>query len=240
VTIPTSYLKTLPQADAVTFVDSLQKVKAHLQDELEGMNAQLHQKTQQLESIEAILAEAVSIGVVANDAIVPPPMETTTESQDASAYSALDAPRVTSHAPTNMIGEADSAIGASTQPRGGRRPEADLKPQRRGNQKPATAKAKPPKSSIHEDSQQRESGEGRELGQFLQAEFRDKLLIASIAQVLSNSQEPLETDDIMAELYAGLSSKDYNRAKRSVANLLSLGKRKGKWQSVGRGRYTGN
>jgi hypothetical protein len=41
-------------------------------------------------------------------------------------------------------------------------------------------------------------------------------------------------------LYEGLSTEDYQRAKHSLANILSVGKSKGTWQSVGRGRYTGN
>lgn len=59
-----SYLQTLSQHNAATFVDSLQVVKAHLQTELEQMRVILHQKKQQIETIDAILSEAASIGLI--------------------------------------------------------------------------------------------------------------------------------------------------------------------------------
>jgi hypothetical protein len=61
-----------------------------------------------------------------------------------------------------------------------------------------------------------------------------------VGDILNNASAPLSTDEVMAELYDGLSKEDYNRAKNSLANILSVGRSKGTWKSTGRGRYAGN
>ncbi len=231
----TSYLQTLSQDDALVFVASLQQVKAHLKSELEWMHTQLHQKTKQLEGIEVILSQAASIGIL-NHSSVENQVLASEKRGNVDSHSVVSE---TSQGINDAIPPIDIADSADDDR------QDTLKPQRRvktdaKQQKPK--KVKQPKSSIKATRKGRKSSEGvdgAELGQFLQPAFQNKSLMESIAQVLDDSSEPLETDDIMAELYAGLSSQDYGRAKRSIANLLSLGKRKGKWQSIGRGRYTG-
>ena len=59
----------------------------------------------------------------------------------------------------------------------------------------------------------------------------------SIAAVLDQSKKPMGIHDVVAELYDGLSSEDYKRAKTALTNLLSAGRSQGRWKSTGRGLY---
>lgn len=64
----TSYLQTLPKSEATAFVASLQKVKEHLDQELQWMNEQVQQKTTQLDGIETLLSEAAALGLLSAEA----------------------------------------------------------------------------------------------------------------------------------------------------------------------------
>ena len=75
---------------------------------------------------------------------------------------------------------------------------------------------------------------------FLQPHFQDKSMTDAVGEILEKTKEPLNTDAIMAELYHGLANDDYQRAKSSLSNILSVGKTKGKWKSPTRGMYAGH
>lgn len=248
---PTSYLQTLAKDDAIAFIASVQKVQAHLSEELKWMTAQVQQKTTQLEGIEALLTEAVSLGLLESNDVIPP-IATKTR-QDAtpamdkeSEVSPPDAPDTAESSEDELPVTESTSDAVSESPQvESTEPPTDpiaLQPRRRGRtaaKQKGSVKAKSPKSSTRAASKKEKSAEGAELRQYLRPEFQDNTLMESIAQVLDQSSEPLETDEIMSALYESLSDEDYKRAKRSLANLLSVGRSKGRWQSTGRGRYVG-
>jgi peptide subunit release factor 1 (eRF1) len=78
------------------------------------------------------------------------------------------------------------------------------------------------------------------LREFVQSEFQDKSITESVTEIVDRSKEPIGAKDVMAQLYEGLSDGDYQRAKNSVTNVLSVGRTKGKWKSIGRGLYVSN
>jgi hypothetical protein len=246
---PASYLQTLPKGEAIAFVASLLKVKTHLDDELQWMNVQLQQKTSQLQGIEAILSEAVLLGLIDAEATPSTPNP--------------DANRITISLPSNLIsiapqsieltdsinlGITNSAVLASSASVAASEPSApptiqpkSTQPRKpKTNKKASSKKQSNTKTSNTKTKKSNVSTEASDLRQFLQAEFREQTLVESIAQVLEDAPEPLGADDIMAELYEDLSDEDYRRAKRSLTNILSLGKTRGKWQSAARGLYRGN
>jgi hypothetical protein len=243
---PASYLQTLTKGEAIAFVASLLKVKTHLDDELQGMKAQLQQKTSQLQGVEAILSEAVLLGLIESEAAVSSP------NLDTNGTSSLAPDLTTIVVPANLrsieltdsinLGSANSAVSVNSTALANSEPSASSATQPK-SAKPKSAqsqKSKPKKPSTAKAKKTNASTEASDLRQFLQAEFRDQTLVESIAQVLEDSPEPLGADDIMAELYEDLSEEDYRRAKRSLTNILSLGKTRGKWQSAARGLYRGN
>jgi hypothetical protein len=236
---PASYLQTLPKDEAIAFVASLLKVKTHLDDELQWMNVQLQQKTSQLQGIEAILSEAVLLGLIDAEAtpFTPnPDANGTTISLPSSLISI--APQSIELTDSINLGIANSAVPANSAAVAASEPSdpPTIQPKSTQPRKPKTNK----KTSNTKTKKSNVSTEASDLRQFLQAEFREQTLVESIAQVLEDALEPLGADDIMAELYEDLSDEDYRRAKRSLTNILSLGKTRGKWQSAARGLYRGN
>jgi len=226
VSLLASCLQTLSHSQAIAFTDSLQVVKAHLQTELEQMRVLFQQKKQQLETIDAILSEAVSIGLVDEHSIEAQTL-TSDEANDINGSSKITNGELTTEA--DFADAPDRTKPETTTPH----PKHDRSKQPRSQPKRGTR-------TTNETSEEkgRKSAEGRTLNQFLNPEFRTNGLVASIAQILTNSPEPLEIETIVATLYGSLPSSDYIRAKRSVTNILSQGKSKGNWQSVGRGLYT--
>lgn len=71
-------------------------------------------------------------------------------------------------------------------------------------------------------------------------EFQGKTFTDSVAQILENAPKPLHLNELLAQMYEGLSDQDYERAKISLASVLSVGKKEGKWQNLGQGMYAGN
>lgn len=106
--------------------------------------------------------------------------------------------------------------------------------------KTSTAKAKQPKPSMPPASKVNQRGKASNLQPFLKSQWRDQALTAAVGDILNRAAAPLSTDAVMAALYDGLPTAAYDRAKHSLANTLSVGRSKGAWQSIGRGRYAGN
>jgi hypothetical protein len=58
-----------------------------------------------------------------------------------------------------------------------------------------------------------------------------------VTQVLTQAVEPLHLDQLVSELYEDVSGEDVKRIKKALANVLSEGKKTGKWRNVGNGVY---
>jgi hypothetical protein len=255
ITSPTSYLQTLADDETIAFVTSLQSVKAYLSQELQWINEQAQQKTVQLQGIETLLSEALARGLMLTDAASVSthsslaanpsiPMDT---ADIATGESDLDLPTAAnggtaSSESSDGVTAAIAALPDKTplKSRGGKVKSAQTKTPRSSKSgktpKASAAQTKRSPSSVSSGSR---TGKTSELNQFLRGQFRGKVLIESVSEILDRASTPLNTDEIMAELYEGLSTEDYQRAKHSLANILSVGKSKGAWQSAGRGRYTG-
>jgi len=256
-TSPTSYLQTLSKAEAIAFVASLQKVKDHLSHEIQWLSEQSQQKTSQIQGIETLLSEAVALGLIttiteqkveSTPVAVPPPVlppEVAIPSviAEASEANGSTLPEMS----TDSIAAAIAALPAKQPTKGqprGRQSKAGGKETSQGQKTPtqsktgsASAKQSTPSSSTSKAGQR---GKPSNLQRFLQGSFRDQTLTQSVGEILNRAAAPLTADDVMAELYDGLSKSDYQRAKNSVTNILSVGRTKGAWKSSGRGRYASN
>lgn len=241
-TSSTSYLKTLPNDEATTFIASLQKVKTHLSQELQWMSDQVHQKTIQLQSIETLLSEAAELGLTPPDASVKP---TATEAKPPAVADDvtsngnnsdvlrgdLKAPAAADKAiPLSESVESAPAEPASAPQSSKQRKSSNAKTKR--PLKSASKRTAPPKSAKH-----RQPSENSEFRSFVQREFQDKSITESVGEIIDRAPAPIGAKDVMAQLYKGLSEEDYQRAKNSVTNVLSVGKSKGRWLSPGRGLY---
>jgi len=232
-----SYLQTLPQTEATALVTSLQKVKEHLSQELAWINTQLQQKTVQLQGIDSILAD---LGSPAPESPAPAAEEPINGNTSVSRLLDLERPTSPQASPSSdhetVDDEAvdDETVDAPELARSQRGKQPTSRPKvpaksKRGVAKPAS-QAKSPASATQPNT----------LSSFLQSALQNQPLSDSIAQVLSNAVAPLSTDNLMVELYEGLSNEDYQRAKRSLTNILSTGRSKGKWRSTERGLYSSN
>lgn len=238
-TSPTSYLQTLTNDDAIAFVASLQQVKDYLSQELQWMDEQVQQKTVQLQGLETLLSEAAMLGLVADSTSEPalavaapgvtavvangsvPPDEVTEPLATTIAALPVETPSMQQR-DQQGAGQAKTRRGSQTS----------------GTTKNSTAKAKQSNASTPAARKAQRGTVG--LQQFLQHQWRDKALTESVINILNHASAPLTADDIMAELYDGLPKEDYQRAKHSLANVLSVGRSKGIWKSTGRGHYAGN
>jgi hypothetical protein len=244
ITSPTSYLQTLDKNEAIAFVGSLQKVKEHLNHELQWINAQSEQKTTQLQGIEAILIEAVTLGLIAhlpadsgasNASLLSPSVEMLLSSSNGNASLAdVD--------PTDP--EADDEVTTVTDSTGDRGKVAHSKttsaaPTSTG-QKSRGSKAKSGSPAKRTTSKANLSAKSPDLKHFVRAEFNEQSFTDAVFQILESSKEPIGLSDVIAKLYEELSKQDYQRAKISLTNVLSTGKNKGKWKSIGRGMYASN
>jgi hypothetical protein len=250
---PTSYLQTLADDETIAFVTSLQSVKAYLSQELQWINEQVQQKTMQLQGIETLLSEALARELLPTDAgSVPIPLsaavpsvpmvaDIATGESDLDILAAANGGTASSES-SDGVTAAIAALPDKTpsKSRGEKVKSAQTKAPRssKSGKTPKTSAAKTNRSPSSVSKASR-TGKSSELNQFLRGQFRGKVLIESVSEILDRASAPLNADEIMAELYEDLSTEDYQRAKHSLANILSIGKSKGTWQSAGRGRYTG-
>ena len=222
------YLQTLPPTEATALVTSLQKVKDHLSQELDWINTQLQQKMTQLQGIDGILSD---LGSPETEVPVPVSEELNGNS---SVSRLLDIEIPTPLPQTESSPPVEAPDPARSQR--GKKPTSSSKAPGKAPPKAKRGASKPSSKTTPSGS----ATEPNALKPFLQSAFQNQPLNESIAQVLNDATEPLSTDDLMVELYEGLSSEDYQRAKRSLTNILSTGRSKGKWRSTGRGLYASN
>ncbi|PZV06034.1 MAG: hypothetical protein DCF22_24245 [Leptolyngbya sp.] len=239
VTSPTSYLQTLDKDEAIAFVASLQKVKEHLSHELQWITAQAEQKTTQLQGIEAILIEAVTLGLIANlpadsgasnaSPLVEMPLSSFNGSAALADINSID-PEDELTAVTDAKSDRRKVAGSKSKSAA----QTSTGSKSRGSKAKATSTAK--KSS----SKASQSAKSPDLKHFVRVEFQEQSFTDAVSQILESSREPIGLSDVIAKLYGDLSNQDYQRAKISLTNVLSTGKNKGKWQSIGRGMYASN
>lgn len=214
----TSYLQTVTKPEAIAFIASLQKVKDHLSQELEWMTEQVQQKTTQLQGIETLLVEATELGLVN----VNPDLRATVNGLD--SVTPVD-------------------VGAIASDPNHHAAARDLKPEKKAKQsaaiQPNAAKAKKPKGASKSTETSRPSSGLVDLRKLLTTEFQGQTFTDSVAQILERTTQPLHVSELLDQLYADLSDSDYNRARISLAKVLSTGKSEGKWQALGKGMYTG-
>lgn len=250
-----SYLQTLPQDDALSFVESLQKVKAHLRGDLEWMSQQVEQKTLQLQGIEALLAEYESLD---SEALQTPSTAEAQalESSSSDAVNLVNQSEMTAPSNNHSVsnGENQSQPSAiSTAP--SKNPAATAKPQPTSkNSKTSNSKSQPKarsstptksgattakktKPAGKSVSKAVKSGGRKELRDLLLPKFAGQSLTNVVAQVLAGTDQPLHLNQLLTEMYGILTDQDFQRAKVSLANVLSVGKKEGKWQNVGEGLY---
>ena len=254
-TSPTSYLQTLDKNEAIAFVASLQKVKEHLKHELKWITAQAEQKTTQLEGIEAILIEAITLGLIAdspadlsadsaasNVSLIIPPVEMPLSSFHGSADINKTDPELETD--TELETDAENEFGLTTDSQSDRRQVNNSKSKSAAQASTASksrgSKAKSTSSAKKSTGKANLSAKSPDLKHFVRAEFQEQSFTDAVSQILEESSKPIGLSDVIAKLYGDLSNQDYQRAKISLTNVLSTGKNKGKWKSIGRGMYANN
>lgn len=223
------------------------------------METQVQQKTMQLQGLDTLLSEAEALGLAAAEthstaettSVVNPPVPPALTATGASDVSTLE-PLPTENGSTSpgaATAPVMTAIGAlsvkkpSKQSRGqqgkGEQAKASSDSKSSASIKNSTLPAKLPKPSTPSAGKTNQRGRTSGLQQFLKSQWRDKALTEVVSDILNRAAAPMSTDEVMAALYDGLPKDDYDRAKHSLANILSVGRSKGAWQSKGRGRYAG-
>ena len=254
----TSYLQTLPPAEAIAFITSLQKVQAHLQQELAWMNQQVQQKTTQLQGIETLLAEASMLGHLetavdrvaapAVSDVQPTPEPTTAPAAAPVAPTQVEPPGKNdvevNAAPSQTVPAQESAaspakVTAPPTTAPGKK-TASQRSAKAKSPKSSSAKAttkKPPSTKPQPRSKARTTRAQPKSRVLLRPEFADTSLTDAVTQVLTQAAEPLHLDQLVSELYENVSGEDLKRIKKALANVLSEGKKTGKWRNVGNGVY---
>ncbi len=235
-TSPTSYLQTLDKNEAIAFVASLQKVKEHLNQELQWINTQAEQKTTQLQGIEAILIEAITLGLISNlstDSAIPDVRLAGTSLPAVSNFNGsavLAEIEAEDESSSIAVLESDRHPVDKAKPKSAARTSTAQKS--RSSKSTGAAKKSTSKANL--------SAKSPDLKHFVKAEFQEQSFTDAVSQILEDSSTPIGLSDVIAKLYGDLSNQDYQRAKISLTNVLSTGKNKGKWRSMGRGMYASN
>ncbi len=223
-----SYLQTLRNNEAIAVVASLQKVREHLTQELQWMNEQVQQKMIQLQGVETLLSEAIDLGLLTLTSDV------TTEVATPTTYDS-DAP--VRAIPSNLSSSVEPQINGQEQDDNFKRKPASKSATA---SKSSAAKAKQTKPSSKPTGKKSPPTSSSDLRQFLKAEFQKTTFTDAVAQILEDANKPLHLDDLLEQMYGKVSDKTFQRAKVSLANVLSTGMGKGKWKSAGKGFYVGN
>ena len=246
-TSTSSYLQTLPSDDAVAFVSSLQKVKDHLRGELEWMTQQVQQKTLQLQGIETLLSEygildpsALQTQLTAEAEV---PLSSTTEALETSSSDSVSNEQNQTQSPTSTATATSKNTVAIAKPQQTSKSSKTTNSKRQSKSqssvptKPKATTAKKTKPAGKSASQAGKSVGRKELRELLLPKFAGQSLTNVVAQVLAGTDQPLHLNQLLTEMYGILTDQDFQRAKVSLANVLSVGKKEGKWQNIGEGLY---
>ncbi|MDX2242519.1 MAG: hypothetical protein NW224_17670 [Leptolyngbyaceae cyanobacterium bins.302] len=109
-----------------------------------------------------------------------------------------------------------------------------------GSNKTKSSPAKKAGSSQRLASKVSKPSNTQELKNLLLPKFAGKTLTDAVAQILGEATKSLHLNDLLSQMYGDLSAQDFKRAKISLANVLSIGKKEGKWQNLGDGLYAAN
>lgn len=253
----TSYLQTLPKSEATAFVASLQKVKEHLNQELQWMNEQVQQKTTQLDGIETLLSEAAALGLLSAEAASTkvskpktPAPETNGTAEAAALLANLPSISTKDEAPADQAAEGTSTgVASAVAPTPTRKTSSTQKKAKSSKiqkKKPTAAKSataakgKPAKTTTAKPAAPVENGSKSPASgnqPLFKSQFRDVPVIDAVGEILKRAKASVSADDVIDQLYDEVPDKDYKRVKHSISNVLSLGKSKKRWKSTGRGMY---
>ena len=103
--------------------------------------------------------------------------------------------------------------------------------------KATTRKQPSTKTKTQSRSQARKTKAQPKSRALLRPEFADTSLTDGVTQILTQTAEPLHLDQLVSELYEDVSGEDLKRIKKALANVLSKGKKTGRWRNVGNGVY---
>jgi hypothetical protein len=117
----------------------------------------------------------------------------------------------------------------------GSKPSAKGKSQKSSAAK-ATMKRKPSTQSQARSKASKTQPQSKSRA-LLSSKFADVSLTDAVTQVLAQTGEPTHIDQLVSEMYEDISGEDLKRVKGALANVLSKGKRSGKWRNVGNGVY---
>ncbi len=241
----TSYLQSLPDDEATSFLAALQKVKDHLGKELQLLNEQVQQKTMQFQGIEALLAEVQAKESAKQETSPPATLDTASLGLlDTIAPSLAPAEEPPLHATNGAAAPADVVDAAPQKQNKIAKPPAAAKA--KSPAKAATASKGNTATKQKTTAQPKAKGKkttpakGSELRKLLQPRFQDKTFGDAVSEILAQANQPLHLDELIDQLYGELSDSDYERAKASLANVLSVGSSKGRWRNVSKGMYAGN
>jgi len=240
-----SYLQTLSQDDAIAFVASLQKVKDHLSHELEWMNQQAQQKTLQLQGIEALLSEASELGLFESETTAVPKASISSLTQSpptdlGSLVSSSNNFDLTYQSNGNVSEEEILMPGVFEVEAVEPSETAKRQPKSSSSGKTGMKTTKEAKSSVKSTSKPIKASRRKDLKDLLLPQFTGQSLSSAVAQILAQSAKPLHLNQLLTKMYGNLDDQDFKRAKESLANVLSTGKKQGKWQNLGEGLYQAN
>ena len=223
------------------------------------MNQQVQQKMTQLQGIETLLTEASRLGHPETDADMPTApatsdASTTPEPTTTPAAAATVAPTQAEPAEKNNVEAAvatsegvpapestSSSAEVAAPPATAQGEEIASKPSAKAQSpKSSSVKAatkKQPSTKTRSRSKTRKTKAQPKSRALLRPAFADTSLTDAVTQVLTQAAEPLHLDQLVSELYEDVSGEDVKQIKKALANVLSEGKKKGKWRNVGNGVY---
>jgi len=215
------------------------------------MNQQMQQKTVQLQGIETLLAEAMTQEQPATDAgmIATPAASDAQTPKESATTPAAGAVAPTEAEPSGADDAAAIALASEVVPakesaapseaaqaeKTAAKPSTKAKSQKSSSAK-ATTKKKPSTKSQSRSKASKTQAQPKSRA-LLRPQFADITLTDAVTQVLAQAAGPLHVDQLVSELYEDVSGEDLKRIKGALANVLSKGKRSGKWRNVGNGVY---
>ena len=195
------------------------------------MNQQVQQKTVQLQGIETLLSEASMLEHLETDAdrVAAPAADV---EADVAASEGVPAQESAS-SPAEVVAPPATARGKKT----ASKPSAKAKSPKSSSVKATTRKQPSTKTKTQSRSQARKTTAQPKSRALLRPKFADTSLTDAVTQVLTQAAESLHLDQLVSELYEDVSGEDLKRIKKALANVLSEGKKTGKWRNVGNGVY---
>ena len=205
------------------------------------MNQQVQQKTMQLQGIETLLTEASMLGLLETEAdpVAAPAASDAQTTSEPSETNDIEAAAASEDVPAKEFASSPAQIAAppATTPgeKTAAKPSAKTKSPKSSSSKATTKK--PPSAQTQSRSKARKTQTQPKSRALIRPEFADTALTDAVTQVLTQTAQPLHLDQLVSELYEDVSGEDLQRIKKALANVLSKGKKTGKWRNIGHGVY---